>query len=106
MIAAIDCSTFHHEADFLQDADIGERIARNSNDICEIARFEGADLILPAEEFCAVEEVGLESSERGHAVFNHQDKFAGLCAVREWADVGADGHWDAGCELLAKFLGV
>ena len=106
MIAAIDCSTLHHEADFLQDADIGERIARNSNDICQIAGFEGADLILPAEEFCAVEEVGLESGERGHAVFNHQVKFAGLGAVGKGTDVGADGHWDPGCELLAKFLGV
>src|SRR6266436_8734503 len=106
MIAAIDCAAFHHEADLFENADVGKRIAGNSNDICEIAGFESADLILPSEEFRAVEEAGLKGGKRGHSVFNHEVKFAGLRTVGKGTDVGANCHWDTGGELLAKFLGV
>ena len=106
MISAVDPAGFHHEADLLQDAYVGEGVAGNSNDICEIAWLESADLILPTEKFRAVEEIGLKSGERRHAIFNHEAKFAGLRAVREWTDIGAYSHGYASGELLAKFLGV
>ena len=72
----------------------------------EIAGLERADLILPAEQFCAVHGAGLDGRQRRHSVFHHQHEFAGLRAVREWADVGAHGDGHAGGELPFEFAGV
>lgn len=106
MIAAVDHATFHHEADFLYYADVFDRIAGDGNDVGKIAGLEGANLILPTEELCAIEHVCLERCERGHAVLNHEKEFAGLRAVRKWTDVRANGHRDARRELPAKLSSV
>jgi hypothetical protein len=38
VIVPIDDAALHYEGDFLQGADVGERIARNGNNVSEIAR--------------------------------------------------------------------
>src|SRR5208282_979243 len=106
VIPAVQLATLHHERHLLQDRDVGEGIAWNSNDVREISRFEGADLILPAEKFCAVQKIGLERGKGSQAILHYQHEFASLGAVGKWADVGADGHRYACGELLAKFLGM
>ena len=63
-------------------------------------------MVLPAEEFGAVEKAGLERFEGFHAVLHHEHVFASLRAVGERADIGTDRHGNAGGELFAKLLGV
>ena len=106
MIGAVDDAAFHDEGDLLNGGDVGERIAGDGDDVGEIAGLKSADLILPAEEFRAVEHVRLEGGERRHAVLDHEDEFACLRAVGKWADVGAHGHGNAGGELAPKLFGV
>ena len=96
MAGAVNHAAFHHESDFLDGGDVGERIAGDGDDVRKKARLQRANLILPAEELGAIEHVGLQNGERRHAVLDHQNEFAGLRAVRKWADVGADGHGHAG----------
>ncbi len=102
----MDDSAFHDEADAGGGGDVGEGVAVDGDDVGEEPGFELADLAGPAEEFGSVEEVGAEDVEGGHAVLVHEDEFAGLGAVGEGADVGADGEGDAGGDLALELLDV
>jgi hypothetical protein len=106
VIVTIDSASLHYESDFLQDANIGERIAGHRNDVSKIAGLECADLIRPSEEFGPIEEACLESSQGGHAVLDHKNKFTGLCTVGKGTNVRTDRHRNSSGELFAKFLGV
>ena len=86
--------------------DVVEGIARDRDDVGEIAGLEVADFVLPAEEFGAVQQPGLKRLERLHAVLHHKHVLASLCPVRERANIGADGERNSGSELSAKLLGV
>ncbi len=97
--AAEDDSALHDEADAGSGGDVGEGVSVDCDDVGVEARFELADLSIPTEELCAVEEVGAENVGARHAVLLHEDEFAGLGAVREGADVRADGEGDTGGEL-------
>src|SRR3984957_4078743 len=101
---AVDDAVLHDEGYFLQGGDVVEGIAGDGDDVGEVAGLERADLIFPLQQFCAVDGAGLNGSQRSHAEFHHQDEFACLSAVGEWADVGAHGDGDSGGELLFKFL--
>ncbi len=105
-LSAVDYAALHDEIHFLENVNVVERIAGDGDDIGEIAGLECAYLILPAEQFCAVEKVRLQRGERRHSVFHHEIEFASLRAVREWADIGANSHRYACGELFAKFLAV
>src|SRR5690349_7951304 len=106
MTGAVDDTAFHHEANILYHGNVRKRVARNSDDVGEIARLESADLIGPAKELGAVEQVSLQCGEWRHAVFDHENEFAGLRAVGKGADVRADRHGNSGSELPAELLGV
>ena len=49
LLLPVDHPTLRHKADSLEDADIGERIAWNGNDVRPIAWLQRSNLILPAE---------------------------------------------------------
>src|SRR5580693_2967534 len=72
----VDDAALHYEAYFCCYADVLERIAGDGDDVREVALFQSADLILPAEDFCAVEHICLQHGERLHSVLRHEDEFA------------------------------
>ena len=104
--AADDLAVFHDEGDALEGTDVGERVALHGDDIGVEAGLELADGVGPVEQLGAVDEVGVEGFGGGHAVLDHEFEFAGLGAVGEGADVGADSEGDAGGELLFELGGV
>src|SRR5579884_1232934 len=83
VLLLIDDAIFHNKFDVFGNADVFERIAGNGNDIGEVAGLQSTDLILPAEELRAVEEIGLQGGDRRHAELDHQFEFAGLRAMRK-----------------------
>ena len=103
---AVDGTAFHDERDASESADVFDRIAWDGDNICEIARLERADFVLPTEELCPIQKSGLEHVERFHTVLRHQDVLPRLRAVGKGADVRADSHGHTGSELLAEFLNV
>src|SRR6266550_877826 len=88
----------------LDGGDILERIAGHGNHVREVAGLQLTDLSFPVEQLCAIDQIGLERSEWSHSIFDHQDEFASLCAVREWANIRAHGDRNARGKLLTKFL--
>ena len=103
---AVDGTVFHYERDFLQGGNVVERIAGHSDYIGGVAWLQHTNFILPAQQLGAVDGAGLDGSQRRHSVFHHQDEFAGLRTVREWADVGAHCDGNARSELPFEFAGV
>ncbi len=101
-----DDAAFHDECDFLQDADVRQRVAGNRDDVGEVAGLQRADLPLPAEQLGAVQRAGLKRGQRRHAVLHHQRELAGLRAVGKRPDVGAHRDGNAGGELLREIRGV
>src|SRR5438445_3314174 len=53
-------SALHHKINMPQSADIIQRVAGNSDDICQVAGFKRADLSFPVEQLCAIEQIGLQ----------------------------------------------
>ena len=71
----------------MYDGDVLEWVAGDGDDVRVVAGLQRADLILPAQQFCAVQRSGLERGQRRHTEFHHQHKFTGLRAMRKRADV-------------------
>ena len=51
----VDDAGFHNEDDFLECADVLQRIAANGDDVGEVPRLESPDLAIPREQLCAVQ---------------------------------------------------
>ena len=60
-LLATNDAGFHYEGNLFERGDVIEWIARDGDDVCLITGLECTELILPAEEFCAVQCAGLES---------------------------------------------
>jgi hypothetical protein len=86
--------------------DVGERVAVDGNNVRIKTRLELSDGFGPVEKFCAVDQVGAQDICRRHAVLHHELELAGLGAVRERADIGAEREGNAGGELLFELGGV
>src|SRR5438445_11066520 len=53
-------SALHHKINMLQSADILQRIAGNSDDICQVPGVQRANLSLPLEQLRAVDQISLQ----------------------------------------------
>jgi hypothetical protein len=94
------CAAFHDKTYVLEGGDVVEGVAGDGDDVGQVAGLELAYLAFSGEQPCAFNHVGLEDGERLHAVADHQLHLDDLGAVREWADVRADGEGDAGGDVL------
>jgi len=66
-----------------ENADVVERRAGNRDDVGVIAGLQRADLTLPSEQLCAVQQIRLEHGEGLHSVLHHQHEFPRLGSMSE-----------------------
>src|SRR5580704_28237 len=78
-----DDAAFHHERDFLQDADVGQWVAGNRDNVGQVAVLECANLAFPAKELRCVDGAGLNGCQRRQSVLHHEREFTRLRAMRE-----------------------
>ena len=64
---------FHDELDLAEKSDIGKRVALDGDEVGEFAGFDGADAILPGEEFGGGGGGGADGFERGKAALGERD---------------------------------
>lgn len=89
-----------------EDGNVVEWVTRNCNDVGVEAGLELADGVGPAQQLRTVDEAGAQGLRGAHAIFHHQYVLAGLRAMREGANVAADGEGNAGGHLFLELLGV
>src|SRR5580692_12105759 len=77
-----DHSAFHDELDVLEFANVGDRISRNSDDVCIFSCLDRSDFVLPSHQFGSVGCSGVDRFKRRHSKFGHGNEFAGVLAVR------------------------
>src|SRR5580700_6788865 len=89
-IVADDLAALHHELDPLQLADVRLRVARNGDEIGELALFDRPDPVLPAERFGVDHGAGLYGPGRGDAAALDQGlELEPLGPMREGAAIDA-----------------
>ena len=64
-LLSVNHSAFHNKGNFLNHADVLQRIFRNGDDIGEKASLQFTNLSLPSKQFCAIE---LQDRQGCHAV--------------------------------------
>ena len=77
---------------FSSTLDVGERVARDGDQVGELAGLDRADPVLPAEQLGGVGGRGLDRLHRRHALLHHVGELLRVVAVREDAAVGAERH--------------
>jgi hypothetical protein len=60
----IDHAALHYERNIFQFTDVLQRIARNRNDVGQIARLQQANLPVPPEQLRSVEQISLQHRQR------------------------------------------
>ena len=76
---------FHDELDLAKKGDVGEGVALDGDEVGEFAGFDGADAILPGEEFGGGGGGGADGFKRGQAALGERDQFFGIFALVVYA---------------------
>src|SRR5215469_5366297 len=92
----VNVAGFHDESHVLGDADVPRGVARDGDDVGEVARPQLAELTVQLDEFRAGDRCRLQGLYRGHAACHQRGQFPGVVAVRDGGGVGAAGYLDAG----------
>ena len=69
-------TVFHYESHVLHSLDVAQWIAGDRYDVCELARLERTDILLPPEKFRGIQCSGHDGIHRAQAApVDHQHKF-------------------------------
>jgi len=93
-------AAFHDEGNVAEEGDVGERVARNGDEIGEFAGFDGADGVLLVEKFGGGGGSGANGFERSEAALGQRDQLIGVFALQ----IGTAGVETAG-DFHAKGFG-
>src|SRR5439155_1405995 len=91
-VVADDSPSLHHELHLFEDADIGERIAFDRDQVRVVAGFERANLVRPAQQVGGVDGRRPNGLDGLHAPVDHLGELFGIVTVRIDTSVGPEGH--------------
>ena len=92
----VDHARLHDERHFRHELDVGQRVAGHGDEVGELARLDGAEVLLNPEELRPLECGGLDGLHGGHAGLDHIAEFLRVLAVWRHALVGAEGDLHSG----------
>src|ERR1700722_3524973 len=92
-VLLVNDPVLHHEAHALHQADIIDRIARNRNDIGDLARHNGAQFLVVPQQLRRAYGCRLNGEHRRHARRHHQFEFMRVLAVRIDRGIGAERNF-------------
>src|SRR5581483_1867618 len=102
-LSRLDYASLQHgdkAAAVLQNADIGENVAVDNQDIGKLAPFQGADLVVPPHDLGARFGGARDRFQRRKAdVLDEEAEFAGIGAVRAPGEAVVAAHAEAAARL-------
>src|SRR5215469_6050003 len=69
-----DLAILHNKANALELGDVGDGIARDSDEICKFSRLDCPDAVCPAQHFCRIDSDGTNHIERRHSGLTQVNK--------------------------------